>query len=114
MSSAFRTHDVFNQAAPFVGVNLFSSDPALTALLDPAPHAVAEQLAAHGVFWGSQEAAELARLANLNSPIHRSHDLQGNRIDAIEVHPAFNALMRRSVAAGLHCSVWDAAGQEGN
>ena len=32
---------------------------------------------------------------------------------SIEFHPAYHALMRRSVVAGLHASVWDAANGEG-
>ena len=31
---------------------------------------------------------------------------------SVEFHPAYHALMRRSVAAGLHASIWDAAGDE--
>ena len=35
------------------------------------------------------------------------------RVDSVEFHPAYHALMRRSVVAGLHASVWDAADGEG-
>ncbi len=113
MSSAFSTHDVVNQSTPFVGVNLFASDPALVALLDPAPHAVAETLSQQGQFWGSQDAAELARLANENVPRLKTHEPSGARLDTIEFHPAYNALMRRSIAAGLHASLWDDLAGEG-
>jgi putative acyl-CoA dehydrogenase len=114
MSGLFRTHEVFNQVAPLTGVNLFASDPALAALVDAAPHAVAEQLSQHGAFAGSPEAGELGRLANEHPPVLKTHDASGARIDMVEYHPAYHALMRRSVAAGLHCSVWDATGGEGS
>ncbi|MGQ3037130.1 MAG: DNA alkylation response protein, partial [Neoaquamicrobium sediminum] len=55
----------------------------------------------------SAEAQELARLANTETPKLRTHDRQGRRIDLVEFHPAYHALMRRSVAVGLHSSVWE-------
>ncbi|RUV61590.1 DNA alkylation response protein, partial [Mesorhizobium sp. M5C.F.Ca.IN.020.14.1.1] len=55
----------------------------------------------------TQEAQELARLANVETPKLRTHDRQGRRIDLVEFHPAYHALMRRSVANGLHSSVWE-------
>jgi putative acyl-CoA dehydrogenase len=113
MSQAFTTHEVANQPPPLTGVNLFTSDPVLVAMVEQAPPAVVEVLNGLGAFFGSAETLELGRLANQSPPVLRSHDPQGNRIDSVEYHPAFHALMRRSVAAGLHCSVWDATGGEG-
>src|SRR5712691_5128474 len=107
MSGGFRKEDSFNQSSPLVGVNLFNSDPALVALTDSAPQSVADELVQQGTFWGSPEALELGRLANENPPILRSHDPNGVRIDQVEFHPAYHALMRRSIGAGLHSSVWD-------
>ncbi len=45
-------------------------------------------------------------------PILKTHDANGARVDVVEFHPAYHALMRRSVASGLHCSIWDASGEE--
>lgn len=113
MNVGYRKEDSVNLPGPFLGQNLYQSDPALTALTDNAPQEVLDDLAQHGNFWGSQEAAELGRLANDNPPILRSHDANGQRIDLVEFHPAYHALMRRSIGAGLHSSVWDAQGAEG-
>lgn len=113
MSQTFTTHEVANQPPPLTGVNFFTSDPVLMAMVEAAPPGVIEVLSGLGAFYGSGETLELGRLANQSPPKLRSHDAQGNRIDSVEYHPAFHALMRRSVAAGLHCSVWDAAGGEG-
>ena len=55
----------------------------------------------------TQEAQDLARLANTETPKLRTHDRQGRRIDVVDFHPAYHALMRRSVANGLHSSVWE-------
>ena len=106
------THEVFNQSPPFAGLNLFTSDPALGAIVEGLPQAVIAQLAEHGAQWGSPETFEFGRLANQSPPVLRSFDPTGVRIDAVDFHPAYHALMRRSVTAGLQCSVWDAADEE--
>lgn len=107
-SRAFETHDVFNQAPPLAGRNLFDSDPiligALETLLDPQAE---EPLMRAGAWWGSAEAQEMARLAEAVPPVLRTHDRQGFRIDQVDYHPAFHALMRRSVENGLHAALWD-------
>ena len=113
MNSAVDTQEVVNQSPPFTGVNLFSSDPALSALVEGVPQSVIDQLNNHGAVWGSPETFELGRIANQLPPALKTHDPNGMRIDSVEFHPAYHALMRRSVAAGLHASVWDAADGEG-
>jgi putative acyl-CoA dehydrogenase len=108
LSSADDTHEVFNQSPPFAGVNLFLSDPGLGALVEGLPRAVIDRLTAHGEAVGSRESFELGRLANVSPPVLRTHDPTGVRIDVVEFNPAYHALMRRSVTAGLHASIWDA------
>jgi len=112
LPSAFETHDVFNQSPPLAGINLFSSDPGLGALVEGLPRSIIEELTRHGASWGSSETFELGRIANQSPPSLRAYDPTGARIDVVEFHPAYHALMRRSVGAGLHCSVWDAEGEE--
>jgi len=114
LSSAFHTHDVVNQAPPFAGRNLFTSDPGLGAIVESLPQALQEQLVTHGAAWGAAETFELGRIANQSPPALRPYDATGVRIDMVEFHPAYHALMRRSVAGGLHCSVWDGANGEAN
>ena len=100
--SRFDTHDVFNQPPPFPVVNALESDPVLIGALDHTLDAGAEKaLMAHGAFWGSFEARELARLALKSPPTLATHDAYGRRIDTVEHHPAYHALMRRSAEAGL-------------
>jgi putative acyl-CoA dehydrogenase len=113
MATAFRSDEIVSPSGPLVGINLFSSDPALMTLVDPLPPSIGDGLAVAGEFWGSTEAYELARLAETNPPALRGYDAVGHRIDLVEYHPAYHALMRRGVAGGLHCSVWDATGPEG-
>ena len=114
MASPSQTHEVFNQTPPFAGLNLFLSDPVLGALVEGVPQPVISQMTDFGGQLGTPEAFELGRIANASPPVLRSFDANGFRIDQVEFHPAYHALMRRSVAAGLHCSVWDILDEEGS
>ena len=114
MSASADPNEVLNQSPPFAGVNLFTSDPVLGALIEGVPQAVQDQLSTHGGTWGTPETFELGRIANQSVPVLKTHDPNGARIDMVEYHPAYHALMRRSVAAGLHASTWDAADAEAN
>ena len=110
----FETHEVGNQVPPRTGVNLYAADPVLAALVEDLPPAVVDGLVQHGAQWGTAEMADLARLANTVLPHLKTHDANGRRVDLVEYHPAWHALMRRSVASGLHASIWDAVGDESN
>ncbi len=44
--------------------------------------------------------------ANRNPPLLRAFDRYGHRIDEIEFHPAWHALLSIAVQAGLHSSPW--------
>jgi putative acyl-CoA dehydrogenase len=104
----FETHDVENQPPPRAGVNLFEADPVLLGALEGATTGEDEsELSRMGAFWGSAESHEFARLADLHAPTLRTHDAQGRRLDLVEFHPAYHALLRRSVEYGLHCSPWE-------
>ncbi|MCW1839149.1 acyl-CoA dehydrogenase family protein [Prosthecomicrobium hirschii] len=105
--SAFETHDVYNQPPQLPVRNVFETDPILYGALETALDETGERLLSeHGGFWGTAEARELARLANAHPPQLRTHDGQGRRIDLVEYHPAYHALMRRSAEAGLGISIW--------
>ncbi len=106
------THEVTNQPPPLTGTNAWRGDPLLVQLAEDFSEAVRKELDQHGRFVMSQEAQELARLANTETPKLRTHDRQGRRIDIVEYHPAYHALMRRSIAGGLHSSVWENGEQE--
>ncbi|NRG19162.1 acyl-CoA dehydrogenase family protein [Rhizobiales bacterium] len=104
----FRTHEVTNQPSPYVGYNLFDGDPLLIAALGNMLDETAEgELSALGRFWGSNEAQEFGRLANKHPPVLHTHDAYGNRLETVDFHPAYHALMRRSAEAGLHMAMVD-------
>lgn len=102
-----KTHEVTNQTPPMTGTNAYLGDPLLMQIAARFPKEIHNELEQTGRFVLSAEAQDLARLANTELPKLRTHDRQGNRIDLVEYHPAYHALMRRSIAQGLHCSIWE-------
>ncbi|HQR80670.1 MAG TPA: acyl-CoA dehydrogenase family protein [Actinomycetota bacterium] len=102
------THAVTNQPPPLIN-NAFTDDIALREALttfggDPADPGLVEL----GALAGSEHARDLGRLANEQTPVLRTHDRYGNRLDEVEFHPAWHELMGVAVANGLHAAPWSA------
>lgn len=97
------THEVLNQPDPLVNYNLFAGNRALqSALKFNAPALDTASLQALGAQLGTAEMQNHARLANVHTPLLRSHSRFGHRIDQVEFHPSYHALMSAAVGAGLH------------
>ncbi len=109
---AGETHTVKNQSPPYGGVNLFDADPLLNSAAAGFPDSVRADLSEVGAFWGTHEARDFARLANRQAPELERYSAKGERVDQVTFHPAYHALMRRSVLAGLHCSAFDRGSDE--
>ncbi|HEV7435331.1 MAG TPA: acyl-CoA dehydrogenase family protein [Pseudorhizobium sp.] len=105
-----------NQPQPWSGINAYRSDPLIVDLTAGLHRSLREEFDSLGHYATSPEAQELARMANESPPKLRTHGPRGERLDVVEFHPAWHALMRRSVSIGLHSSVWesiaDAKGSE--
>jgi len=107
----FDTHEVFNQADPFGNINLFTADPALgEALVREGGGEALASLTALGERLGRAATLDLARQANRNEPVLHNFDRAGRRIDEIEFHPAWHALMALLIGEGAHSSPWEAPG----
>jgi len=101
------THDVFNQPAPLVDYDAFSGNqPMRDALAFNAPSVDTTHLQRLGRTIGSEDMQAHARLANLHTPTLHTHDRFGQRIDVVEFHPSYHALMSLSVGSGLHGTPW--------
>ncbi len=101
------THDVFNQPAPLVDYNVFETNrPLRDALKFNAPSLATAELSVLGARLGGAEMQAHARLANVHTPVLHSHDRFGRRVDQVEFHPGYHALMKLSVGAGLHGTPW--------
>ena len=51
-------------------------------------------------------------MANEGVPQLRTHGPRGERLDVVDFHPAWHALMRRSMSSGLHSSLWENVADE--
>ncbi len=99
---------VFNQVPPLADPNLFTSDRALEAALErEGATAGRDELTRIGRELADPLDVERARQANQNPPVWKSFDAQGRRVDRIEFHPAWHALMEGIVARGFHASPWE-------
>jgi len=103
------THEVSNQPPPFEDVNLFETDAALvTATRKNRGGAHSDHLSGFGARCGSAEVTEWSRQANKNSPQLKSFDRYGHRLDEVEFHPAYHALMDLGLSAGVSAGAWNA------
>jgi len=101
------THEVLNQSTPFVGVNRFESNrPLRDALAHHAGSLDTSALHALGAEVGSEAMLMHARLANAHAPRLATHDMQGRRIDQVEFHPSYHALLGAALQHGLHGTPW--------
>ena len=101
------THTVTNQSSPFADVNLFTSNRSLQdALAHHHPGFDRVRFEAFGALCGSAEMQVHARLANTQGPRLLTHDRFGRRIDQVEFHPSYHALLEAACAARLHGSPW--------
>ena len=106
----WQTHTVFNQVPPLEGLDVYSSNlPLVEAVQREGAAWVGERAAALGRFVGGEPQHSWGRLANENPPVLRTHDRYGNRIDEVEFHPAWHALMRMGVENELHSLPWTCA-----
>jgi putative acyl-CoA dehydrogenase len=105
------THDVFNQSTAFADVDLYTANQplrdALAFNLEPEMSPDDEaRLRDLGCLTGSAAMQEHARLANVHPPELRTHDRVGHRVDQVEFHASWHALMKGACEAGLHATPW--------
>jgi len=107
MATFIDTHEVLNQSTPLVGHNLYGGDRALRdALAFNLPGADESARHAFGALLGSEAMQTHARLANVHKPQLHTHDRFGHRVDTVEFHPSYHALIGAAIEAGLHGTPW--------
>ena len=101
------THQVTNQVPAFEGRNLFETDPFLVRTIRQLGAEDFERvLLGFGAECGSVTRFEDGRLANEHQPILHAFDRVGNRINEVQYHPSYHALMSFSMQHGLHTGSW--------
>ncbi|GLQ53867.1 acyl-CoA dehydrogenase family protein [Devosia nitrariae] len=108
------TLTVLNQPEPPVGLPLWEGDAPLRAEIARLAPAHAAHLASFAASIGSVEALEQGRAANRFPPELRTFDRTGRRIDEVEFHPAYHALMHLGLEAGYSALPWTATESGGH
>ena len=118
LGDRFATHAVGNQPPALEPYDAWASDLPLREAVAregggfAGSDGVQSDLAAYGLRAGGELMA-LAVDANRFRPQLRSHDRYGHRIDRVEFHPAWHALMQAGVEAGVHAYAWRQPQQPG-
>jgi len=108
------THEVWNQAPDLADYNPFDADRVLGEALDREGGAWGrEDVRALGAAVGSAQVQDWAREANLHIPTLRTHDRVGRRVDTVDFHPSYHALMTLAFESGVHAYAWNAKGRPG-
>src|SRR3954468_23271827 len=101
------THEVLNQAPPFLGHNWFDADPALQAAVARDGGAWGEdRLRDLGAVVGSEEADGPRRRAQRNVPRLHQHDRWGRRVDEVEYDPSMHWMLRVGVEREVNSLPW--------
>jgi putative acyl-CoA dehydrogenase len=100
------THAVTNQPPPLVGHDVADDSVLLEGLHREGAGWYADDLHRVGRLAGSEEAQRWAEEANRCEPLLRTHDRYGNRIDEVEFHPSYHALMDVAIREGLGGASW--------
>ena len=101
-----QTHEVANQPPPFGARDLWRDDLALReALVREGGGAFEATVAAYGALAGSELLA-LSHEAHRDRPRLRTHDAAGRRIDTVEFHPHYHAIMQAAIGQGVAGLSW--------
>lgn len=92
------THEVTNQAPPLTGHDVADDPVLLEGVRREGAAWHLPELHRFGRYAGSEEAQHRADQANRHEPELRTHDRYGHRVDEVEFHPAYHALMDASVS----------------
>ena len=99
--------EVQNQPPPLEDYNLFTGDLALReAVVREGADWGQVRLTSLGGELGLPETIALGFAANRFPPQLEAFDRFGHRLDEVEFHPAWHALMTLALKAGLHSSPW--------
>ncbi|MFY0660924.1 MAG: acyl-CoA dehydrogenase family protein [Shimia sp.] len=108
--SQLGSHEVFNQPEPQRAVDLWGQDHALIEHAAAAGARV-DHLAQVGAKWGGEPLRQAAEDARRDLPRLKTFDRSGRRVDEVEFHPGYHAVMQAGLEAGYASAAWD--GQAG-
>lgn len=99
--------EIFNQSTPLEDYNLFDQDTALSEALKREGASWFEEGARkYGALLGQAHSLKLGDLANKHTPVLKTHNRFGYRVDEVEYHPAWHDLMRLGIEHEIHSLPW--------
>jgi putative acyl-CoA dehydrogenase len=105
--SRLDTHEVENQPPPLGDYNAFADDLLIRSwAMKSCTAETVGCLTAFGAEVGSESVRDWGRQANENLPKLKTFDRYGRRIDEVEFHPAYHALMTVGLNAGVASRAW--------
>ncbi|MBN9288842.1 MAG: hypothetical protein BGO43_08120 [Gammaproteobacteria bacterium 39-13] len=107
------THQVVNQVPPLERINAYQDDlPLRECLQSLNGNPLLESVNVYGGKIAQLE--QLGIQANTYLPRCITHDRYGFRIDSVEYHPSYHALMHEATNIGIHCLPWLQSSKQGH
>ncbi|MGW0937713.1 acyl-CoA dehydrogenase family protein [Streptomyces sp. NPDC002666] len=100
------THEVTNQPPPLTGHDVADDPVLIEGVRREGAEWYLDDLHRLGRRAGSEEVQRWADEANRHEPRLRTHDRYGHRIDEVEFHPSYHALMDVAISEGLGGAAW--------
>ncbi|MDX3234661.1 acyl-CoA dehydrogenase family protein [Streptomyces sp. ME03-5709C] len=105
-STAAHTHEVTNQPPPLTGHDVADDVVLLEGVRREGAGWYVDDLHRLGRLAGSEQVQRWADEANRYGPVLRTHDRYGHRVDEVDFHPSYHALMEVALAEGLAGAPW--------
>src|SRR3954471_1070592 len=101
------THEVANQSVPLEDYNSFETDRVLVeAVRREGADWAEDRISRLGALCGTAQVIGWGEEANRKTPVLRTHDRFGHRIDEVEFDSSWHELMRIGISHGLHATPW--------
>jgi len=102
------THQVDNQPSPETASDPWRTDqPLREAIAQFAPPWVGDRLAPLGQRLAAPDVARWGEQANRFPPQLHAFDRHGRRLDEVDYHPSYHALMELAIRDGWHAVAWE-------
>lgn len=101
------THEVLNQAEPLLEYDAAAIDtPLQDAVRRLADDETADSLSKVGRLLGDPDVQRWGIEANTYTPVLKTHDRYGYRVNEVDFHPSWHELMKVAVTEGMHGAPW--------